>query len=113
MMQSVACDFTGTEGLGGVEEMSDGPLRLHTLEDVIAWAQAHHAEVRAYWSEQRRTNASSSERTLTCQTYMTTELKEIRRDIQQMRSRIFYAMGCASVLGAGLTMAAAAFLQRV
>jgi hypothetical protein len=87
------------------------PGTLRNLEDVIAWVYNHDGRIDAWWEEQRRFNATTEANTSHCQMFMQGEIKEIRRDIQNMRKTLYMAMGGASMLGAIIGITATALLK--
>jgi hypothetical protein len=97
---------------GDVTVMVDGkPIKLETLEDVIAWASFHDATISAWWNEQRRFNSESGTKTSECQRFMHAEIKEIRKDISAIRRLIYIAMGGVLVMGGVASLVASHFFN--
>jgi len=69
------------------------PGTLHSLDDVIAWVYSHEALFEERWKNQVGYNNSTDTKTTVCQTFMQTELKELRLEVQSMRKLIYIAMG--------------------
>jgi hypothetical protein len=75
------------------------PGTLHTLEDLIAWAHSHEGVIEERWRRQFEDNHERKTSTMVCQTFMQTEIKELRLDIQSMRKLLYIAMGMAMLIG--------------
>jgi len=84
-----------------LEEMdvTERPMRLETLEDVIQHVTYHEGQVSAFWKEQHRLNDRAELTTRLCQASVASELKEMRNDIAGIRKLIYIAMGAATVIG--------------
>jgi hypothetical protein len=108
----MSAEFVDIESLyGGNGDVVGKPLRLETLEDVIAHVNFHEGQISAFWEEQHRFNKRSDATTTTDQSYMQQELKEMRSDIKKLSNRIFFAMGGASMLGAVFAVVATLLLE--
>jgi hypothetical protein len=80
------------------------PGTLHSLEDVIAWIYGHEGVIEERWRHQFSSNKAVKDTTQMCQTFMTSEIKELRRELAGIRKLLYIAMGMVILLGAAIPL---------